>query len=709
MTSRSNPLRATAAIAVLLTLVASCGRRERKAIRPGSYAGAPIILISIDTLRADHLPAWGYDAIRTPNIDHLRKDGVLFRNAYSHCPLTLPSHVSLLTGMLPAQSGVRDNLGFRVRPSEDASLPQLFAKRGYATGAAVSAYVLRGETGLGRLFDWYEDKLPFEAGATLGEIQRPGGETVAVAQRWIVQRAGSPFFFFLHLYEPHAPYTPPEPFRSQAPSLYDGEIEYADSIVGHFLDELGRQKLYDRAIIVLLSDHGEGLGDHGESEHGIFVYREAIHVPLIIKLPHSDDAGSTIDAPAGLIDVLPTLTSLTGGTAPTGISGRPLFGSGASARRIFSESMYGRLHLGWSDLRSLIDEDHHYIDAPRAELYRLAKDSAEKVNVLDDDRRVVSAFRRELDTYDRNLSTASPVSPEEKAKLASLGYLTQPASVPAGALPDPKDRISELAAYESTAQMMRAGDYEKAISALREIVARDPFFTDAALRLARAYETTRQFAQAADVYRGVLARDPALTEQVAIGLATAYLNMGRFSEARSHAELAIKTNPGGAQLLMAQIGLSAGDPRSAERDARRAAADPHYHAQAMLTVAEALTKQKLCQQALATLDELSKSGPRVAAIGLRRADALVCLQRVPEAVAALREEITAVPAERDAYAQLSAIYLLQQQLPEAQEVLEQMVKVIPSASSYRLATATMQHFGHAAEAERWAQRERAAR
>ncbi len=704
MTSRCSPWHRASVLAALL--LAGCHGTERKpewrVVQAGSYAGSPVILISIDTLRADHLPAYGFGGIRTPNIDRLRRDGVLYGNAYSHCPLTLPSHVSLLTGKLPAQTGVRDNLGYAVSPTESAALPQLLAKQGYATGAAVSAYVLRGETGLARLFGWYEDRLAFQPGAPLGDIQRPGNETVGVALPWLSEHQAKPFFFFLHLYEPHTPYDPPEPYRSSAPSLYDGEIEYADNLVGRLLDALDRQKLYDRAIIVLLSDHGEGLGDHGENEHGIFLYREAIHIPLIIKLPHNDGAGGSVDDPVGLADILPTLTALTGVATPPGISGKALLSTPpAEGRRIFSESIYARLHLGWSDLRSMTDGEHQYIEAPRPELYELRKDPAEKVNVLDDQRRVASAFQRELDAYDHSLTPPSSVSSEERARLASLGYLTQAGNAPAGQLPDPKDHISEFSGYEATAQAMNRGDYERAIAALRQILDKNPRFTDAALRLARAYEARGQYSEEVKVYRGVLANDPALIEQVAIGLGTAYLNLRMYPDARSHASLAIKSNPGGAQLLLAQIDLAAGEPQAAERDARAAGKDLHYHAPAMLALAEALTKEKRCAEALKVLDGLSGDHARPKGLGLRRAGALVCLERIPEAITSLQEEIASVPAARDGYAQLAAIYLLQQKLEQAEQVLRQMASAIPSESSDRLAITTLQHFGYGAEAQHW--------
>jgi len=298
------------ALALLLLFAAiGCRKSERPAIR---YSGAPVILISIDTLRADHLPAYGYKGVATPNIDKLRGDGILFTHAYSHVPLTLPSHVSILTGELPPDNGVRNNIGFPFDAAKHPTLPQLLKKQGYATGAAVSAYVLRGNTGLAAAFDAYDDDVAVTAGEALGKLRRPGPETEAAAERWIDTHVHEPFFYFLHLFEPHAPY-----------DSYDGQIAKADAIVGTFIEHLKAAGIYDRAIIVLLSDHGEGLGQHGEDEHGIFLYMEDIHVPLILKLPGNRQANSSVDAPAQLIDVFPTLANLTGAGAPAG-KGRSL-------------------------------------------------------------------------------------------------------------------------------------------------------------------------------------------------------------------------------------------------------------------------------------------------------------------------------------------------------------------------------------------------
>ncbi|HWX25209.1 MAG TPA: sulfatase, partial [Vicinamibacteria bacterium] len=276
-----------------------------------TFPKAPLVLISIDTLRSDHLPAYGYRAVETPHLDRLRKDSILFEHAYSHVPLTLPSHVSLLTGLLPFEHGVRDNLGYRLDSKAHPTLATLLKAQGYATGAAVSAYVLRGATGIGASFDFYEDRIEAPEGSqAASQAQRRGGQTAALASKWLQRVKDGPFFLFFHVYEPHAPYEPPEPFKSRYPLAYDGEIATADQIVGDFLEELRRAGVYDRALVILVSDHGEGLGEHGEQEHGILLYRWALQVPLLLKLPRGQRAGTSLAAPVQLIDVVPTVTSL---------------------------------------------------------------------------------------------------------------------------------------------------------------------------------------------------------------------------------------------------------------------------------------------------------------------------------------------------------------------------------------------------------------
>src|SRR4051794_20697697 len=291
---------------------------------------APIIIISIDTLRSDHLPAYGYTKVETPAIDRFRADAILFEHAYSHCPLTLVSHASVFTGLLPAEHGIRDNLGYELNPKA-ATLAQLLKSKGYATGGAVSAVVLRGESGINRGFDFWQDDIDIDPNfLSIGRAQRPGDATRALAQKWIGEHEhdSHPFFFFFHIYEPHTPYEPPEPFRSRYTNSYDGEVAAADQIVGKFLDYLRAEGIYDRATILLMSDHGEGLGDHGEDEHGVLLYRDTLQVPLLLKLPKNARKGTSVAAPVQLIDVFPTIASAFGATA--NLAGRSLLDTDSS-------------------------------------------------------------------------------------------------------------------------------------------------------------------------------------------------------------------------------------------------------------------------------------------------------------------------------------------------------------------------------------------
>src|SRR5438874_4923920 len=272
--------------ALSTTMAAVGGWRYARASAPVS---GPIIVISIDTLRADHLPAYGYKKIKTPAIDELAADGVVFDRAYSHAPQTLPAHAALLSGQLPFETGVRDNVGFTIKRGERL-LPQMLRERGFTTAGVVSAYVLRKETGISQGFDFFDGEMPPSSPElSIGQVQRDGGESEAIAERWLDQQRSQRVFLFLHLYEPHKPYSPPAEYAQYDP--YDGEIAYADAIVGRLIRYLKMHQLYARSTIVLLSDHGEGLGDHGEQEHGLFVYDEAIHVPLIVRQAGGSGAG----------------------------------------------------------------------------------------------------------------------------------------------------------------------------------------------------------------------------------------------------------------------------------------------------------------------------------------------------------------------------------------------------------------------------------
>ncbi|HUP65930.1 MAG TPA: sulfatase-like hydrolase/transferase, partial [Thermoanaerobaculia bacterium] len=565
-------------IAGFLLLASGC-RESRLAQEQVSKSTGPIIIISVDTLRADHLPTYGATGVETPALDALSRDSIVFENAYSQVPLTLPSHASMLTGRLPSELGIRNNLGYRFDP-EVPSLPLLLARDRWDTGAAVSAYVLRSETGLGEAFDHYDDQVSGSQGALLGEIQRSGEETVTAALSWIDERPDPRFFFFLHLFDPHAPYEPPEPFASRySAAPYDGEIAAADAALGRFLAHLRSAGLYDDATILFMSDHGEGLGDHGELQHGIFLYREVIRVPLFLKLPATRLAGTRVETPAALLDVFPTLLEI------AGVSGTPEPASRAVSlvdlaegarpdRRIFSETMYPRIHLGWSDLASLVDDSFHFIAAPRAELYDVRADPAEKHNVIAEQRRVYAALDREMKTFDRSLTPPSAISPEEEAKLSALGYLGGAGPGSGADLPDPKDRIADLERFGRALSLRDSGSPETAIPILREIVDRNPSFADAWTLLAKSYDDSGRLEDAAAAYRRAVDAAPALAAGTMLSLSEVYVKLNRWDEAIAHADLAASMHPAQAALIRSRAFLAKRDAARAEGELQIVIADP---------------------------------------------------------------------------------------------------------------------------------------
>jgi choline-sulfatase len=477
-------LRSAVRVLLFASLLSSagCGRGDRFLFR-----NAPVVLISVDTLRADHLPAYGYRAVATPNVDALRRDSVLFENAYSQVPLTLPSHACLFTGLLPAQSGVRDNFGYKLSAGSE-TLATFLQEHGYATGAAVSSAILSRETGMDQGFEFYDDQI--EAG---GRAERDGARSAEALLRWLEQKRRGPVFAFLHVYEPHAPYDPPEPYRSRYPLAYDGEIARADEIVGIFLDRLHKWGLYDPALILFLSDHGEGLGDHGEREHGVFLYREEIRVPLLVKFPGHVRPRETVSAPVGLIDIFPTVARVLGLVPPLGRTGVPLtafLGTGTGPeRRLFSETLYPRLRLGWSDLASLVGERYHYIEAPRPELYDIVVDPGEKRDLSKGLPPPFRAMRAELARMARPLEMPGLSDPEQTRKLVSLGYLSATSPVAKTKdLPDPKDRIGELDGSLEFGRLLAQGRDAELIRACRSFLEKNPATIDVWSLLAGALE-----------------------------------------------------------------------------------------------------------------------------------------------------------------------------------------------------------------------------
>jgi len=702
MISLRGTLRGPLIAAALLAV--ACGRDASPG--PGRFPGAPVILVTVDTLRADHLPAYGYRQVETPNIDGLRRDSVLFERVYSHCPMTLPSHVSMFTGALPTENGVRNNIGYRFEGAKFRTLAEELRERGYATGAAVSSYVLRSDTGIDDGFEYYEDSIAVATAGAMSEHQRSGRETLKHALVWILGHRGQPFFFFLHLYEPHAPYAPPEPFKSRYPSAYDGEIATADALVGELVRSLKASGLYDRAILIFTSDHGEGLSDHGEDQHGILLYREALWVPLLVKLPGSHQAGS-ISRPTPLSHLFGTVLRLAGIDLPS----RPAswFDAGGEARPIYSETLYPRIHLGWSELRSLIDGRFHYIEAPRPELYDLERDPGEARNLITTERREASRLRQEMKTYPATAAAIGEIDPEEARNLAALGYVGTPRERGPGPLPNPRDEVKNLARIKAAFRLADERRLDEAVAALRSLLQENPKLLDVWSKLGEVLVESGRYDEAIEVYRSAIAHAERFSPDLALGLGFAYLEKGDTAAAATHARLALTTHPREANELLARAALEEGRVDAAEEHVRSALQQGDRQPATLLLLADVERTAGKLDQALRTVQEAEQ---RAAELGVGRlqgadylrGDLLARLDRPEEAAAAYRREIAAFPRHLQAYANLAVILMIQGRSAEAHEMLEQMARSNPHRGAFLLAAKTLEAFEDRQGAARWRQR-----
>jgi arylsulfatase A-like enzyme/tetratricopeptide (TPR) repeat protein len=677
-----------------------------------TFPGAPVVLISIDTLRADHLPAYGYAGASTPAIDALRRDSILYENAYAHAPLTLPSHVSLFTGLLPTQHGVRDNLGYRLDTRAHPTLAARLRARGYATGAAVSAYVLRGTSGLSDSFDFYDDEIAATRHSdALGQVQRPGGETARRLLDWRAdQAAGKPVFLFLHLYEPHAPYEPPAPFEGRFASAYDGEIAAADAVVGTFLDRLRREGLYDRSVVILLSDHGEGLMEHGERHHGVLLHRWALHVPLLLKLPGGARAGAVVRTPVQLVDVVPTLAQLLKLPPSEGLPGRSLLDEGGPSRRIYAETYYPRIHLGWSELRSLVDERHQLIEGPRPELYDIGEDPRQLRDLAPTERGRLSSMQAEIGRYPAGFSTPEPVDAEVRERLAALGYLGGAISAAAdGPLPNPRDRIHEIEEVEAAFRLGKRQDGE-AVAAFRRLIGKNPRQLDVQLGLAEALVRLERYTEAAASYQAALAIAPAMSGEIGLALARVSLLLERLDDVESHARAGLQVNPAQAHELLAWAALGRADLGRAEREAKQALSLAPAATGSALALAEVHIRRSELREALKVLEGASAllrsaSGEPVRGFELARGDVLARLGRYAEAEAAFRSEITSFPRNSEAYARLAIVLALEgRRKSEVASLLEAMHAANPQRETALLAAKTLESIGDTPRAAAWRRR-----
>jgi choline-sulfatase len=515
---------------------------RRSAPSTPSAPSASVLLVTFDTLRADRAGAYGGPPGLTPHLDRLAAQGAVFAEAVSSAPLTLPSHATILSGLEPPRHGVRDN-GTYVFPEDRPTLATLLRDKGYATGAFVAAYVLDRRFGLARGFSTYDDVVERrESGPSVLESERPCDAVAAAAQAWIAQQSG-PFFAWVHFYDPHAPYAPPAAERDRWPGRpYEAEVAHADACFGGLWDA-ARARAGERLVVAALSDHGEGLGDHGEKTHGFFVYQTTLRIPLLIAGP-GITPGPRRDGIARTADVAPTLLTLLGLDVPAGLDGRDALAPGPS-RESYAETHYPR-SLGWAPLHSYRVGDLKYIDAPRPELYDLSHDPGEQRDLAASRPADVSRLRETLARVRRDERglPRTAADPEVAERLQALGYV---AGAPAteesrGALADPKDRVALWHSFEEAIWAEGRGETESAIASFRSLLKDEPGNATFRRSLAAALRKSSRTAEANALLAGLEGAapdDPLLWHEQAVVLA----EVGKLDLAVRAEERAIALNP----------------------------------------------------------------------------------------------------------------------------------------------------------------------
>lgn len=555
-----------------------------------------VLLVTLDTVRADHIGAYGYTKGATPTLDRLAREGVRFADATTQAPLTGPAHAAILTGSYPARFGVRDNASTPL-PAAATTMAEVFKAHGYRTGGFVGAFILDGEYGFAQGFDRFDAAYDrFNVNDKL-KARRSGREVTDAALSWLGEKKDAPFFAWVHLYDAHSPYEAPAPYSTRFRSApYDGAISYVDACVGRIVAALEKDGTLDNTIVAVLADHGESLGEHGESEHGIFLYEPVLHIPWLLRLPGRAHAGTVVDEQVRAIDVLPTIADLAGVPVPR-VDGESVVPEIDGRKRqdpppSYAETFYPKLHYGWSELKSVRVGEWKYIDAPRAELYDVVKDRAERQNLLDSRGTLAGGLSNELNRIESGFGAAANAEapqpdPATLARLRSLGYVGVTAPNSGGRGADPKDKIETAEAFRvgmgRALTALQHGDSATAIPILEKLTAGNDRSYELHLFLGDAYTNTKQDRKALDQYKAAANLNP-VTATPLVAAARVYLKQGDYADATTMLDHAERLEPGTAEVAVArgimqrQLGDAAGARREFEAAIRANPSDPQPRA-----------------------------------------------------------------------------------------------------------------------------------
>jgi choline-sulfatase len=655
-----------------LVLLSACGRATRGPVN--------VLVVTLDTLRADRVGAYGYAAARTPVLDGLAAKGVRFSSATTTTPLTLSAHTSLFTGMWPTAHGVRDNTGFYV---DDAltTLAEQLKGQGYRTGGFVGAFVLDARWGIAQGFDHYFDEfdLTEDVGPGLDAIQRRGTEVVDAATAWLTQPDPKPFFAWVHLYDPHTPYDAPAEFAARFPATrdgaYDAEVAYTDAQLGRLLSGLEANGRLANTIVVVMSDHGEQLGEHREQSHGFFVYDASVQVPLIIAAPGV--APRVVADQVRIIDVMPTVLDLAGLAIPAAVQGaslRPALGGESQPLLAFSESWYPRFHYGWSELRAVRNGRYKFIQAPRRELYDLSADPRELNNLAASDPARADALERSLRALVAQTSRAEankgpqPVDAAAEQRLRALGYVggTSAKNLEERPRRDPKDAIELYNLLQLAGSDSEAERYDAAAAKVQQALAVDPDIIEAHSRLGNIHTKAGKHAEAAAAYRRALTLDPEHLLST-YNLALSYRALGKIDEAIVGFERTQQLDPrsGRAHFQLGDIYMQRGEPAKALDVLQRGLTLDVDRAPFLVKLAEAHLELQRFDQAETALNEALKLRPDVPRGQYNLALILEQRGRGDQARAAYEAEAAKNPKNYGAQFNLAKLLLKEGKLPDA--------------------------------------------
>ncbi len=688
--------------AALACALASCsGGRPRN-----------VLLVSIDTLRADHLGCYGFQNDTTPHIDALARAGVRFENVLSPVPLTLPAHASLLTGTIPPIHGIHDNLSSRLEEAS-TTLAELFRKQGFRTGAIVSSFVLDSRFNLSQGFDTYNDE--FEEEHKIAFLsERKGDETTRLARAWLEEHRGGKFFLFLHYYDPHDDYAPPPPFDARFFSdPYSGEVAFVDQQVGEVVSKLEELDLFDDTLIVVVGDHGEMLEEHGEATHGYFIYESALRVPWILRGPGIQPG--VVAERVGLIDVAPTIAALLGLELPTPTQGRDLsasIGGGdvEGRRELYVESVTPNRYYGLNSLFGLVTDRWKYIHTERAELYDLADDPEEATNLVDDNPRIASGMKSRLDEIlEAKAPSGSEPNLDEDAlkRLGALGYLSGRAgrAVADGLVVepergDPKDWIAFYRNHQRLEKLVAAESYREARELAENLIRDKPDFVAGHLQLGLIATETAALVRARFHFSKALELDPE-NRAGHLGLAEVLTRLGEPAAAIEHYRkvLALDPDSGDAKRRLAQLLADEGDVQSAIAYLREAnAADPES-ADARAQMGLVLASNGAWDEAASELRSALAIDPDHAEAHFHLGTVLARQGRLDEAIAHYRRALETAPKPAEVYHRLGLALRSQGKMEEALEHLTKAVELDPKlAMAHNNLGLTLKEMGRLDEA-----------